>query len=119
MYMPSSADLRAIRAHIAATHPQLHRIAAGRAFIAAMGELHGDRLSRVPRGYAPDHPAAHYLQFRQFLAGCEYEADFATSRAFYPEVLKVFRATAPLVRFLNAPLLRRSCHYTGCAAGRC
>jgi len=107
IYMPSSADLRAIRAHIADTHPRLHRIARGRPFTSAMGELHGERLSRVPRGYPADHPAAHYLQFRQFLAGCEYEAGFATSRSFYPELLKVFRATAPLVRFLNTPLLER------------
>ena len=107
IYMPSSADLRAIRAHIADTHPRLHRIASGRPFTSAMGELHGERLSRVPRGYAVDHPAAHYLQFRQFLAGCEYEAGFATRRSFYPELLKVFRATAPLVRFLNTPLLER------------
>jgi uncharacterized protein (TIGR02453 family) len=105
MYMPSSTDLRLIRAHIAATHPRLQRIATGRAFSTAMGELQGERLSRVPRGFPADHPAAHYLQFRQFLAGCEYDAGFATSRSFYAEVLKVFRATAPLVRFLNAPLL--------------
>ena len=107
LYMPSSTDLRAIRAYIAATHPRLHRIATARAFTKAMGGLHGERLSRVPRGYPADHPAAHYLQFRQFLAGCEYEAGFATSRSFYGELLKVFRATAPLIRFLNAPLLQQ------------
>lgn len=108
MYMPSSADLRAIRTHIATTHPRLHRIATGRTFRAAMGEMHGEQLSRVPVGYSADHPAAPYLRYKQFLAGCEYEPDFATSRSFYPELLKVFRATAPLIRFLNEPLLRRA-----------
>jgi uncharacterized protein (DUF2461 family) len=72
-----------------------------------VGALDGDRLTRVPRGYATDHPAAHYLQFKQFLAGREYEAELATSRRFYPELLAVFRAVAPLVRFLNAPLEAR------------
>ena len=33
LYMPSSADLRAIRAHIADTHPQLHRVVSRPAFV--------------------------------------------------------------------------------------
>jgi hypothetical protein len=61
----------------------------------------------VPRGYLKDHPAAHYLQYKQFLAGREYPAAFATSPQFYPELLKVFRAAAPVVTFLNAPLRAR------------
>jgi uncharacterized protein (TIGR02453 family) len=107
LYMPSTPDLQAIREHIAATYPRLHRLATRPAFVRRIGELDGERLTRVPRGYAKDHPAAHYLQFRQFLAGKEYQADFATSRRFYPELISVFRAVAPLVRFLNTPLEAR------------
>jgi hypothetical protein len=59
----------------------------------------------MPRGYLKDHPAARYLRYKQFLAGREFEADFATSPRFYPELLRIFRAVAPLVRFLNTPLL--------------
>jgi hypothetical protein len=44
------------------------------------------------------------LRYRQFLAGREFEPDFATSTGFYPELLKVFRGVVPLVRFLNTPL---------------
>jgi len=105
LYMPSSADLRAIRARIASHHRRLHRIVTGPAFRGAVGALDGERLSRVPLGYPKDHPAAEYLRFKQFLAGCEYEAEFAYGRRFYREVLTVFRAVAPLVRFLNGPLL--------------
>jgi uncharacterized protein (TIGR02453 family) len=107
LYMPSAPDLRAIREHIAATHPRLHRLVHTSAFTAAIGELGGDRLTRVPRGYRNDHPAARYLQFKQFLAGREYPASFALTPAFYPELLATFRAVTPLVRFLNAPLVSR------------
>jgi uncharacterized protein (TIGR02453 family) len=106
-YMPSTSDLQTIREEIAATHPRLHRLVTAKAFTAAVGELSGERLSRVPRGYRKDAPAAHYLQFRQFLAGAEYEASFATSPRFYGELLKVFKAVTPLVRFLNRPLRER------------
>lgn len=101
LYMPSSADLTAIRAHIASTHPRLPTIATGAPFKKAVGQLTGDRLTRVPNGYPKDHPAAHYLQFRQFLGGAEWEAAFATSKRFHAELVTVFRAVAPLVRFLN------------------
>jgi uncharacterized protein (TIGR02453 family) len=107
LYMPSSAELQAIRAHVAATFPQVHRIATAPAFKRHVGALDGERLTRVPRGYAKEHPAAHYLQFKQFLAGREYGADLAVSRRFYSELMAVFRSVAPLVRFLNAPLEAR------------
>ena len=104
LYMPDTSELQAIRAHIDATHPRLHRLVTGSPFRKHLGTLDGERLTRVPRGYVKDHPAAHYLQFKNFLAGREYEAEFATSARFYPELLRVFRAVAPVVRFLNVPL---------------
>ena len=104
IYMPSASDLQAIRAHIASSHPRLHRTVTAAAFTRAFGELGGERLTRVPRGYLKDHPAAHYLQFKQFLAGREFEASFAISRTFYPRLLSTFQAAAPLVRFLNSAL---------------
>lgn len=107
LYMPSTADLQCIREHIALKHRTIHRIVTTAAFRRAVGKLGGEQLTRVPRGYAKDHPAADYLRFRQFLAGREFEAELATSPRFYPELLKIFRAVAPLVRFLNEPLLQR------------
>jgi uncharacterized protein (TIGR02453 family) len=107
MYMPSSADLNAIREEITSSHPRLHRLVTSPAFKRACGEMIGDRLTRVPRGYAKDNPAANYLQFKQFLGASEYEASFATSPGFYRELLRVFKAVTPLVKFLNQALLER------------
>lgn len=105
MYMPSTSDLQAIRHQIATAHPRLHRLVTAPTFRKAVGELAGDRLSRVPNGYSKDHPAANYLQFKQFIGSSEYEAGFATSPRFYSELLRVFKAVTPLVRFLNHALL--------------
>ena len=105
LYMPSSAELRAIRGRIATRHRTLHRIVAAPAFRKAVGRLEGEQLSRVPRGYAKDHPGEHYLRFKQFLAGREFEAELATRDRFYTELLAIFRAVAPMVQFLNSALL--------------
>lgn len=105
MYMPETWQLQLVREHIAHRYARFRRIVESSAFQKAVGALDGDRLQRVPRGFPPDHPAANYLKFRQFLAGRETPASLAASQTFYLEVLKVFRAVAPLVRFLNEPLL--------------
>ena len=105
LYMPPASDLHLIRAHIAGHYRALHRHATGPSFRRAVGTLDGERLSGMPRGYVKDHPAAEYLRFRQFLAGREFDAEFATTARFYAELLRIFQAVAPLVRFLNTPLL--------------
>ena len=107
IYMPESHELTAIRTHVGAHHAKFRKIVEAKSFVAATGGLHGEQLTRVPRGYATDHPAAHYLRYRQFLAGREYPAEFAHDARFYPEVLKVFRHIAPMVQFLNTPILQR------------
>jgi uncharacterized protein (TIGR02453 family) len=105
LYMPAAADLRAIREHIAVRHRQLRRIVTSPAFRRTVGSLEGEQLSRVPVGYPKDHAAADYLRFKQFLAGREFEAELAIRDRFYAQLVIIFRTVAPLVRFLNAPLL--------------
>jgi uncharacterized protein (TIGR02453 family) len=106
MYAPETAQLAAVREHIAAHYRQLEAIVESPGFRRAVGRLEGERLQRVPRGYDKSHPAAEYLRHRQFLAGKEYPATFACSPKFYSGVLGVYRQVAPLVRFLNEPFLK-------------
>ncbi len=105
MYMPSTSHLHLVREHIAAHHRRFRRIVEAAPFRAAVGSLEGDTLQRVPRGFPADHPAAAYLKHRQFLAGCERPAEFAVSPGFYRSVVNTFKAVAPLLAFLNEPLV--------------
>jgi uncharacterized protein (TIGR02453 family) len=104
MYSPQPPQLFAVREHIAGHVKQLRAIVESPNFRKHVGELGGDKLSRVPRGFARDHPAADYLKFKHFVAGAEFPAAFASSPAFYKTLLTVFRQVVPLARFLNAPL---------------
>jgi uncharacterized protein (TIGR02453 family) len=105
MYMPSSAVLYQVREHLTAGHERLSRIVESPAFKRTFGALGGEQLRRVPRGFPPGHPAGRFLRYRQFLAGCERPAEFATSPGFYRALLAGFRTLAPLVEFLNEPLV--------------
>jgi uncharacterized protein (TIGR02453 family) len=104
MYAPQSPQLVRVREHIVDTWPEIRKITTARAFASRVGALHGDRLTRVPRGFPADHPSVEFLKHRQFLASREFPADFATTDAFYATLLATFAAIVPLVRFLNAPL---------------
>ena len=104
-YAPETVDLVRIREHISATHPELHQLTRHASFRRAFQELEGERLTRLPRGFPKDDPAAEYLKHRNFLVGREFPPEFATTRGFYPTLLATFKAAMPLVRFLNEPLV--------------
>jgi uncharacterized protein (TIGR02453 family) len=104
MYAPDTSQLHAVREHIASNVRRLRAIVHSPAFRRSVGELEGERLQRVPRGFSRDHEAAEFLKYRQFLAGREFPAAFAHSPRFYRGILDVFRNVAPLVKFLNEPL---------------
>lgn len=103
LYMPDPQGLHRIRERIAADPAGFSKIA-GSPAIRRAGGLRGESLTRVPRGFPADHPAAEDLKRKQFLVWREWPPDLATSARFWPELLSVFRATAPLVRYLNHAL---------------
>jgi len=105
MYHPEAPQLHRVREHIANNVTHFRSIVEAPRFKRALdGGLEGEQLQRVPRGFSKDHEAADYLRYRQFIAGRESPASFATGGKFYPGVLDVFRTIAPFIRFLNEPL---------------
>jgi uncharacterized protein (TIGR02453 family) len=105
MYAPDASQLHRVRTHIASHLRQFRAIVESPAFRRRVGPLEGSQLTRVPRGFAATDPAAPYLKYRQFLAGRELPARFAHAPRFYSGLLDTFRLVAPLVMFLNEPLI--------------
>lgn len=107
VWAPESQQLQALREHVAAHHRTLEKIVQAPAFV-KLGGLKGDTLTRVPRGFARDHPAAPFLVFRQFMGIREEAGEFALRRDFYKQLVETFKAFVPLCRFLNEPLLNQA-----------
>jgi uncharacterized protein (TIGR02453 family) len=104
MYQPPTPLLQKVREHIVSNHRRLRSIVASAGFKRVIGELEGEKLQRVPRGFDPDHPAAEFLRHRQFLAGRELAPTVSSSARFYPTLIDTFKVIVPVVRFLNEPL---------------
>jgi uncharacterized protein (TIGR02453 family) len=104
MWRPDTSQLQLVREHIVDNHEQFMRIISSPA-LKKVGGLQGDRLTRVPRGFSKDHPAADYLRHRQFMAFREEAPAYATSLMFYRNLRATLETITPLVRFLNEPLI--------------
>jgi uncharacterized protein (TIGR02453 family) len=106
VYMPGPDALLAIRTHLAERHEEFTRIVKSRKLRALVGDLHGEQLSRVPKGFPSCHPAADLLRYKQFLFYVLLDPALAATPKLEPEVVKRFRALMPFLEFLNAPLSR-------------
>ena len=106
LYMPNRSGLQAVREYLA-RHPQEFRSKiSSRQFRSLFGKISGEQLSRVPRGFPPDHPVADLLRYKQILASRHFDPHLVTSSDFYPKVIQTFKALLPMIRFLNEPILK-------------
>jgi len=107
VYMPDPEVLRAIRSHIAQGHRKLRSIIESPVFLRHFGKVWGAQLTRVPKGFPADHPAADLLRYKQMLADVAKPAELAGTPRLLPTLVTLFRAMMPLIRFLNEPLARQ------------
>lgn len=103
VYMPMPETLRAIRLHIAEHPAEFRKLIGSRATRKLYGEMQGEQLARVPKGFSPEHPAAEQLRYKQFLFYVALSPELAMSQEISSTIGKYFKAIAQFVGFLNAP----------------
>ena len=105
VYMPGPPELAAIRNYILENHAELKKIAANKKAVELMGPFRGDSLRKVPRGFPDDSPASDFIRMKQWI----FYRSFDPAAALTPElasfVTSRVKAVAPLVSYLNTPLL--------------
>ena len=104
IYAPGPMELRPLREHIGDNTEELRAIFSDRTFRKTFGEMSGERLKRVPKGFPADHPAADLLVYKQFLAGTYLDPEVAETPKIYTQLVKAFTTLMPFLRFLNTPL---------------
>lgn len=105
IYMPTTEYLRAIRLHLMRHHDRFSQLVKDRGLIKAMGTLQGNQLTRPPRGFSAEDPAAEWVRYKQWYFWQELDPKLATSAGVLKEVVTRFRRLAAVVQFLNEPLL--------------
>lgn len=108
LWMPPSPKLRLVRDAIADDVASWESVVTSRAFVTRFGGLTDDEpgilLKRLPRGYAPGHPAEPWLRFKSFTVSRALSDAEALSPKVADLAMKEFTAMVPFVRWLNRAL---------------
>jgi len=107
-WMPPRPILSTLRERIVEEQKKFEKMVKAPAFKRRYGGLTDDEpgvmLTRVPRGYAPDHPAAQWLRFNSFTASRPLTDADALSPKLVDTIMKDYAVLLPLVRWLNGSL---------------
>jgi uncharacterized protein (TIGR02453 family) len=107
VYMPGPEQLLALRQHLAEHYVEFRKLVTNRKLVALMEPLKGESLSRVPKGFPADHPAADLTRMKQWLYYTSLDPAVALRPELYGEVIERFRVMQPVIEFLNRPLAQR------------
>lgn len=112
VYMPERAQLLAIREWMADNHVEYRKLlkAALRTKIAGVNVslIDPQALTRMPKGFAADHPADELLRARNWGVHLLLPGDAALQPSLVKNVAKGFKAAAPLIDALNEAMLAAS-----------
>lgn len=108
VYMPEREQLRAIREWMAENHEEYRAMVKKILKTRGMGMtgIDGSELTRMPKGFASDHPADELLRARNWGVHSYLPAEAALKPNFANEIVKRFRLVAPLIEALNEAILK-------------
>ncbi len=104
MYMPMPDDLRKVRQEIDYNWDSFKKIISSKKFKAVYGGLDRSEeylLSRVPKGYDAENPAADYLRLKSFIAFVPLTDTDLTSKTLLKKTINAFQTLQPVLNFLN------------------
>ncbi len=106
IWMPPKPALDLIRDAINEHPAALPKLLKAPTFARRFGGLSNEeaRLTRVPRGFPPDHPAAEWLRCKSFTAGRALSNAEVLDPKLPARLETDFKAMLPLVRWLNGTL---------------
>lgn len=104
IWMPDPDNLRKLRQEIDYNLSDFKKIITGKRFKAVYGDLSHEaeyKLSRVPKGYEADNPAAEYLKLKSYIASIPVSDADLSSKDLVKKTVEAFKALQPLIDFLN------------------
>ncbi len=107
IYMPGPEELKKVRQEIDYNFPAFKKLIGQKQFKALYGDLDksdGLSLSRVPKGYEPENPAADYLKLKSFIAMVELKDADLASKDLVKKTVAAFAALQPVIEFINEGL---------------
>lgn len=107
LWMPMPPELSKVRQEIDYNLAEFRKIIGSKKFKSVYGDLSHDAeytLSRVPKGYEADNPAAEYLKLKSFVAMTKVSDVELASKDLVKKITSSFEALQPMLAFVNHSL---------------
>jgi uncharacterized protein (TIGR02453 family) len=107
LWMPMPPELSKVRQEIDYNFSDFKKIIGTKKFKSIYGDLSRNAeyvLTRVPKGYEADNPAAEYLKLKSFVAMTPLKESDLTSKDLVKKTVASFEALQPLLEFINESL---------------
>ena len=101
VYSPERDELLAYRGLLNERYQELEEILRDKKLRRTVGQLQGEQLSRMPKGFFPDHPAEGLLRRRQWYLESMLDIKLLTSPRLLSALAQSFEVMTPFVEFLN------------------
>ena len=104
LWMPMPPELSKVRQEIDYNFDAFKKIITSKKFKTVYNDLSKDAeyiLTRLPKGYETDNPAAEYLKLKSFVAMVSLKDTELTSKDLSKKVLAAFEALHPMLEFIN------------------
>ncbi len=104
IWMPMPDELKKVRQEIDYNFSDFKKIITAKKFKSIYGDLNKSAeytLSRVPKGYEADNPAAEYLKMKSFIAMIEIKDTDLVSKDLVKKTVAAFEALQPVIEFIN------------------
>src|SRR5207248_4630630 len=108
VYMPEREQLLAIRRYLAEHHEEFRAVMKGKKLRSLMTENDGAPLTRAPKGFCEEHPAIDLLKCKQWGVSARLPVERAMKASLVKDVVERFKAAAPIITMLNAPLVGKA-----------
>jgi uncharacterized protein (TIGR02453 family) len=104
IWMPDPVFLKKIRQEIDYNFKEFKSIIGSKKFKSVYGDVSHDKefkLSRVPKGYEPDNPAADYLKLKSYIATIDIKDSDLTSKDLLKKTMTAFETLKPMLDFMD------------------
>jgi uncharacterized protein (TIGR02453 family) len=104
IYLPPPDVLKNVRQEIDYNLADFKKIINSKKFKSVYSGLDQSKeflLSRVPKGYEPDNPAAEYLNLKSYIAMVKLSDADLSSKKLVKKITAAFEALQPLIYFIN------------------
>jgi uncharacterized protein (TIGR02453 family) len=107
VYSPEPGELIGYRKLFEHSYREFEEILSDKRLKRVAGDLQGEKLKHMPKGFPVDHPAADLLRRKQWYVVAMLDMGLLSTSQLMPTLVSHFEAMAPLVKFLNRTLAQR------------